>query len=94
MIRFPLPLATGLVALAAAPALAVDETFDTEGPAIHVATVADGLERPWGLVFLPDGSMLVTEKPGTLRHVSAAGALSGLAGFMLLARSPVPTSRA
>ncbi len=76
MIRSPLPLATGLVALAAAPALAVDETFDTEGPAIHVATVAEGLDHPWGLVFLPDGSMLVTEKPGTLRHVSAAGELS------------------
>ena len=72
-----LPLAAApLVALAAAPAFAVDETFDTEGPAIQVQTVAEGLDHPWGLAFLPDGTMLVTEKPGTLRHVGAAGEVS------------------
>ncbi|AOY02170.1 hypothetical protein BJP62_02520 [Jeongeupia sp. USM3] len=39
-------------------------------------TVARGLEHPWGLAFLPDGRMLVTERPGRLRIVSAAGELS------------------
>lgn len=29
--------------------------------------VAEGLEHPWGLVFLPDGSALITERPGRLR---------------------------
>ncbi|BCL75243.1 hypothetical protein JHS3_09790 [Jeongeupia sp. HS-3] len=39
-------------------------------------TVARGLDHPWGLAFLPDGRMLVTERPGRLRIVSAAGELS------------------
>ena len=31
--------------------------------------VAEGLENPWGMVFLPDGDMLFTERPGRLRIV-------------------------
>ena len=46
-----------------------------------VTTVARGLEHPWGLAFLPDGRMLVTERPGRLRIVGKDGALSApLAG--------------
>lgn len=44
--------------------------------AFDVVTVADGLQNPWGLEFLPDGRMLVTERPGRMRIVSAGGALS------------------
>ena len=43
---------------------------------IRVETVAQGLEQPWGLAFLPDGRMLVTEKAGRLRIVAKDGALS------------------
>ena len=39
-------------------------------------TLAQGLEHPWGLDFLPDGSMLVTERPGRLRCVTADGEIS------------------
>jgi glucose/arabinose dehydrogenase len=44
--------------------------------AFDVVTVAEPLERPWGLAFLPGGKMLVTERPGRLRVVSADGKLS------------------
>jgi len=44
--------------------------------ALRVETVAKGLEHPWGLAFLPDGRMLVSERPGRLRLVSRDRKLS------------------
>ena len=46
------------------------------GVAFEIVTVATGLDKPWGLTFLPSGKMLVTEKPGRLRVVTADGTLS------------------
>jgi aldose sugar dehydrogenase len=43
---------------------------------IRVETVASGLEYPWALAFMPDGRMLVTERPGRLRIVSIDGTVS------------------
>jgi glucose/arabinose dehydrogenase len=43
---------------------------------VDVVTVAEGLQNPWGMAFLPDRRMLVTERPGRLRVVSAEGKLS------------------
>jgi len=43
---------------------------------VAVTTVASGLEHPWSLAFLPDGRMLVTERPGRLRYIGKDGALS------------------
>lgn len=42
----------------------------------RVETVADGLEKPWSIAFLPDDRILVTEHPGRLRVVEADGSLS------------------
>src|SRR5919106_529281 len=44
--------------------------------AIRVQTVARELEHPWALAFLPDGRMLVTERPGRVRIVGRDGHLS------------------
>jgi glucose/arabinose dehydrogenase len=41
-----------------------------------VVTVASGLDHPWGLQFLPDGRMIVTERAGRLRLVTAKGQMS------------------
>jgi glucose/arabinose dehydrogenase len=66
------------VALTVLPqcSFADDHTIDTETGRIKVETVAGGLDHPWGMVFLPDGRMLVTERAGRLRLVSKDGALS------------------
>ena len=54
--------------LAAAPALA-QEVVPSVLHDFRVVTVAEGLEVPWSMAFLPDGDMLVTERPGRLRVV-------------------------
>jgi aldose sugar dehydrogenase len=42
------------------------------GP-IAINKLAGGLESPWGMAFLPDGRLLVTEKPGRLRLIETDG---------------------
>lgn len=68
---FGLPVLAGTAALAQEP-----QRFHTAKAEVLVETVATGLENPWGLAFLPDGRMLVTERPGRLRIVSADGKVS------------------
>ncbi len=56
--------------LAGRPLPAGPMEFDTgEGQKIRVVVVTKALEYPWGLAFLPDGSMLVTERAGRLRII-------------------------
>ncbi|HEY1076931.1 MAG TPA: PQQ-dependent sugar dehydrogenase [Fontimonas sp.] len=64
------------VLLLCAAACAAPPEFGSEAGPLAVTEVAKGLENPWSLAFLPDGRMLVTERPGRLRIVSAQGAVS------------------
>ena len=62
-------------------ASAAPQTFPSSAGELTVQTVAGGLVHPWSLAFLPDGRMLVTERPGRIRIVSRDGNLSApLAG--------------
>src|SRR5690606_516483 len=63
-----------LALVAAVPAQA--QAISSEKAEFTVETVADGLVHPWALALLPDGAMLVTERPGRLRAVSASGEVS------------------
>ena len=53
-----------------------DAPAQAGGVAFDVLTVAAGLQFPWGMDFLPDGRILVTERDGRLRVVSPGGSLS------------------
>lgn len=85
MVKTPVALVT--VALSAAILLAAtfliatktrgeDTTFASSAGQLEVQTVASGLVHPWSLAFLPDGKMLVTERPGRMRIVAVEGQLS------------------
>ena len=66
----PLALAMGSTGALAA------ESYQSQAGSISIVTVVEGLEQPWGLAFLPDGRMLVTEKEGRLRLAGTDGTLS------------------
>lgn len=66
----------GVLAVVSIPASAQTVVFESGAGRIKVETIASGLSYPWGLAFLPDGRLLVTERPGRLRIVSRQGALS------------------
>ncbi len=64
-VRFPEMLCVPLLTLPDEPVV-----FDTyEQPQVRVVVVTKGLQYPWGMAFLPDGDILVTERPGRLRVI-------------------------
>jgi glucose/arabinose dehydrogenase len=68
----PIFFAAAFAALAIPVAAQVVQTRDH---AVRIVTVTSGLEHPWSLAFLPDGRMLVTERPGRLRVIGKDGRL-------------------
>ena len=57
------------VALLAGSPVAGQEVFNSAHYDFRVVTVADGLVNPWSMAWLPQGDMLITERPGRLRIV-------------------------
>ena len=69
--------ALGLALSVAAAAAEITKAPARESPRpVKVETFARGLVHPWGLAFLPDGRLLVTERPGRLRLISKQGELA------------------
>ena len=61
------------IVLAASPATATTfEVSSNDSVTLQASTVAE-FDEPWAMTFLPDGTMLVTTKPGKLFHVTQDG---------------------
>lgn len=78
MNRFSLLLCASAALLMLSSDLNARQTTEikSEKTTIQLEMITDGLEHPWGLAFLADGRMLVTERAGHLRYVNADGSLS------------------
>jgi len=75
--RFVFSTIVGIGAVAQPVLAAITDAPPTAKPSkIKVETFASGLEHPWGIQFLPDGRLLVTERPGRMRLVTKDGRLS------------------
>lgn len=73
--------ALGAAVLCAMPAMAQPDSMQTdsvqtEAGAIAIENLASGLDHPWGMAFLPDGRLLVTERAGRLRILGTDNTLS------------------
>ena len=69
VIALRLAVIGALLCVLAATGVALAQTFSSERHEFRLVTVVRGLVHPWGLAFLPDGDMLVTERVGRLRIV-------------------------
>lgn len=56
------------------------ERLESDHHELRLERIATGLEHPWSLAFLPDGDLLVSERPGRLARIDQAGEITRLAG--------------
>lgn len=73
-------LALAMLAGGSVGAARAESVAQTSAGPMAITPVAEGLNTPWGFAFLPDGSLLVTEKEGRLLHLAGGEAqeISGL----------------
>lgn len=76
MPRYAALAAAAALSLLIAGAAAQERVIDSQAGRLRVQEVADGLEHPWSVAFLPDRRMLVSERPGRLRIVTPDGKIS------------------
>lgn len=74
--RKSLPFIAAFFGFSAISAAAEDRIVRTELVELRASIIANGLENPWGLDFLPDGSAIVTERPGRIRILGSDGLVS------------------
>jgi glucose/arabinose dehydrogenase len=69
----PLAALASLLLIVSLATPAYSQDFPTSGEShlhnFRIVTVADGFENPWSMAFLPNGDILVTERPGRLRII-------------------------
>lgn len=61
-------------------ALPLPARIESERHAFRTEVLADGLDTPWGIEFLPDGALLVSERPGRLRIIRQGQVLPPITG--------------
>lgn len=69
-----------LVLLALISSAPVEARFESEQHDFELEVIADNLDHPWALQFLPGGDYLVSERPGNLKRISTTGEASMIAG--------------
>src|SRR5690349_6108843 len=75
----PMRLIFALALLGPVSSAAAEQFPSSAGP-LAVDTIARGLVHPWSLAFMPDGRMLVTERPGRMRIVRGSELSPPVAG--------------
>jgi len=74
------PLLAFMFALVGSPALAESQSYNTDNVTLRADVIADGLDHPWGLDFLPGNEAIVTERSGNIRILSQDGLSAPVAG--------------